>query len=284
MIGNTHDALPQNGISQADILYEILVEGGMTRFMAVFQDYSRIGTAGSIRSARHYIVEIVESYDAIYLSAGGSPPGINEIKARNITHYSEGSSVIVVNRNRVGGVTYERMHSLTTSGELLTKELSQTDKRLEHEEEYEHAFTFTDDATPAGGLKAQDVAVRFSSSKSSSLKYDTDRNVYFMRQYNRDLIDANNGKQLSFSNILVLVNRDSALQGQHAGAGRRDMTFVGSGEGFFVHGGKYIEIEWSRADKSSQFVNTLKDGSRLELGRGKTYICVVPTNTSVVFS
>ena len=104
-----------------------------------------------------------------------------------------------------------------------------------------------------------------------------------MRQYNRDFTDANNGKHVSFANVIVLRMPISALSGQYAGAGRRDMSTVGSGDGYFAHGGKYIEIKWSRPDKSSQFTYTLEDGSELKLGRGTTYIGITSTNTNVTF-
>ena len=71
-IGNTDEARPQYGISQADIFYEICVEGGLTRCMPVFSDLSNVGPIGSIRSARTYFVSISRAYDAVFMHSGGS--------------------------------------------------------------------------------------------------------------------------------------------------------------------------------------------------------------------
>jgi hypothetical protein len=95
-----------------------------------------------------------------------------------------------------------------------------------------------------------------------------------------NFIDANDSSQISFTNLIIIRTRVSALQGTFGVAGRRDMPTTGTGEGYFVHGGQIIEIEWHRPDYSDQFSYTLKDGTELILGRGKTYIGIIPSNTN----
>jgi hypothetical protein len=155
---------------------------------------------------------------------------------------------------------------------------------LELNDGYEHTLTFSDEATPAGGSDAQDVSVRFSSAKSTSFTYNESHNAYYMRQHNRDFLDANNNASVPFTNLIILKTRVGALTGPDAGAGRRDILTTGTGTGYFVHGGKYIEIDWSRADKHAQFKYSLKNGTELELGRGRTYIGIIPTDMSVTFN
>ena len=70
MIGNTNDALPQYGLSQADVLYEAPAEGGITRLMPIFQDYSGLDKIGSVRSCRHYYAYYAMEFDAIYIHYG----------------------------------------------------------------------------------------------------------------------------------------------------------------------------------------------------------------------
>ena len=70
MIGNTSDALPQYGISAADVIYEVPVEGSYTRLMAIFQDYSGLEKIGSVRSCRHYFIYFAKEFDAIYAHYG----------------------------------------------------------------------------------------------------------------------------------------------------------------------------------------------------------------------
>jgi len=272
-----------NGVSDADILYELVVEGGITRMLGIFQDHSNLGKIGSVRSIRHYTVEIAESYDAILFASGGSEPAIIEVRNRGVTYFEEGGTLFRRDVNRIPGRTVGYLHSVIIVGDRLAKDLPDKVTRMEHDDDYEHELTFSDNATPAGGLGAKDIIVSFPAGKNSMFEYNAAENVYYMRQYNRDFIDANNSKHISFANIIVLRTPISALTGPHAGAGRRDLTTVGSGDGYFAHGGKYIEIKWSRPTKESQFVYTLKDGSELELGRGKTYVGITSINTDVTF-
>ena len=286
VMANTTDALPMNGASDADILYELLVEGGITRMLGIFQDHSNLGKIGSVRSIRHYTVEIAASYDAILFASGGSEPAIIEVKNQNVTFFQEGGNggnLFRRDSGRIPGRSVGHVHSVIVVGDRLAQNLPDRVSRMEHESDFKQALTFSDNATPASGSDATDIVVSFPGGKNTMFTYNSAENVYYMRQYNRDFIDANNEKHVSFANVIVLRTPISALSGQYAGAGRRDMSTVGSGDGYLAHGGKYIEIKWSRPDKASQFVYTLKDGSELELGRGTTYIGITSTNTNVTF-
>lgn len=80
MLNNLKKALPQLGVSQADIIYEAPAEGGITRMLAVFQSVEEVGNIGSVRSARDYYVSLAMGHDALYLHAGGSPGAYAAIK------------------------------------------------------------------------------------------------------------------------------------------------------------------------------------------------------------
>ena len=84
MINNMIKALPQWGISQADIIYEMLAEGRITRLLAIFQDYSKIEYLASVRSARPYYLELALGHDALFVHAGGSPEAYRDISGRRI--------------------------------------------------------------------------------------------------------------------------------------------------------------------------------------------------------
>jgi hypothetical protein len=285
VLSNEPAALPMNGVSQADIIYEYLVEGGMTRMMAVFQDISDVPMVGSIRSARHYTVELAESHGALFVHAGGSPLGIAEIRNRGITNFDEvygiRRNIFFRNRTRIGGRRLENLHSLVTTNERIAEWLPQYNVVTEHNANYRQGFIFTDDATPTGGNAATELTIRYSAAKLSTFAYDESSNVYHMRQYGRDFIDANNNNRVGFANIIIMKTSVTSISGDQSG--RRDMVTVGSGDGYFINGGRYIEIRWSRADKESPFVYTHIDGAPLELGRGATFIGIIPTRNVVEF-
>jgi len=288
-VSNQRGALPSNainGISQADIVYELLVEGGITRFIALFQDFSNVGTVGSIRSARHYIVQIAEAYDALFMHAGGSPLAFEEVDTRGITSFDEvrgiRNQIFSRDVNRVPGHTVLQYHSCTTSGARFTQWLPAYDIRTTHNNFFRQALNFTNDPIP-NGERAHDVGIRFSAVKDSYFIYEPSQHLYYMAQYDSFLTDANNNSPVAFSNLLILEMPISDLVGHGEGAGRQDMNTVGHGRGYMVSGGRYVRINWSRTDKSSQFVYHFDNGREIELGHGKTYIAIVPNTTGVVF-
>jgi len=289
-VSNQKAALPTNatnGISQADIVYEVLVEAGITRFIALFQDFSNVGVVGSIRSARHYTVELAEAYDAMFIHAGGSPLGFEEIEKRNITNFDEVSGrraqIFRRDANRIPGKTVQNYHSVTTSGASFSKWFPTYGLRSLHSDGFRQALNFTDNPIPTGA-KANEVGIRFSATKDSIFIYENTRNVYYMAQFGSFFTDANNNAPVTFTNLLILEVPVSDLVGRGEGAGRQDMSTVGQGPGVLVSGGKYIRINWYRADKSSQFIYTYENGSEIELGRGKTYIGLIPVNARVSIS
>ena len=278
-VGNTVDAQPLNGLSDADILYEVPAEGAATRMFAIFQDISAAGLIGGIRSARHYTVQIAYSYDAILVSYGGSPQAYDEISKLRISHVDEGRSMLIRSPDR-NGRRLSREHTGSTKGSLAAEELPKYNFRMVHDEGYDLGLVFAEDGTPSNGESAVDIHVQFSG-KSSTLIYNDEGKVYHLRQFGNDFIDANDNSFPAFTNILVLKMAVSGIPGD--GAGRRDVVTTGNGSGYYANGGKYIEINWSRADMASPFVYTHLDGSVLELGIGRSYIAITPALMNPTF-
>jgi len=176
---------------------------------------------------------------------------------------------------------------MVTSGELLSTWLpeyySDRNLRLELEEDFERALSFAEDGTPLDGGPALNFDVRFATrGKTTSFEFNEEDGLYYLSQYNRAFIDGNNDSQVAVTNVLILRMAISGIPGDREG--RLNIRTTGSGTGYFVCGGKYVEIEWSREDNSSQFVYTLTDGSELVFGQGQTFICIVPNTTEIDFS
>ena len=279
MINNISVAQPQLGVSKADIIYEMLVEGGITRMMALFSDMTGVGVIGSIRSARPYYIDVAVSYDAVYIHAGGSPQAYTMLRAPNITSLDGvGGRDDIFYRDQWRRTNLGSEHSLVSTGELIAKWLPTYDFRLEHEEDYDNSMLFTEDGKPDKGSPATEFSVMFSSSKSTSFTYDTEDKQYYLRQYNKPYNDGNDNTQLAVTNVLILKTAVANIQGDREG--RITVATVGTGSGYFICGGAYVEIEWSR-EVGGRFTYKLKDGSDLVLGTGKTYICVIPNANDV---
>ncbi|MCL2401417.1 MAG: DUF3048 domain-containing protein [Oscillospiraceae bacterium] len=282
VINNLSIAQPQLGVSQADIIYEVPVEGGLTRMLAVFQDISVVEAIGSVRSARDYFIDLAQGHDAIFIFAGGSPGAYTVLSNRNITRldgvHGRHTDIFFRNQERQRIMGFE--HSLLTSGELISRYLPTYDFRLEHHDDFESALKFgeIEDVSSHGGNSVTDFTVRFSAGKSTAFSFDADSGLYYVSQHGGAYADGNDNTQVAATNVLVLYTTVSVIDS----AGRLRITLTGNGRGYLFSGGSYVEIEWSKESYSAPFVYSLLDGTPLVLGRGKTYICIVPNAYGVV--
>ena len=161
MLNNIKKAQPQIGISQADVIYEVPAEGGITRMLAVYQSLEGVGNLGSIRSARSYYLELALGLDAVYVHAGGSPGAYRDIPAWGVDNLDgvrgdEDAKIFWRDQERRKTKGYE--HSLLTSGENIQAYLDMGSLRAEHERGYVYPQAFVPDGTPAGGSLAEAYA------------------------------------------------------------------------------------------------------------------------------
>lgn len=281
MLNNLWAALPQHGISQCDILYECLVEGGITRLMAVTYDYENIGVLGSIRSSRHYYLDLAQNYDAIYVHAGGSDQAYLEIKNRGINNL-DGVNMNIPDMfyrdaERLKTMGYE--HTLMTTGEKIAAGIAYKKYRTELKDDLsgKNAFNFVDYGTARISAEGDATCLwlPYSKYQTACLIYDTTSNTYFRYQF-EDVphIDGTTGKQIDFSNVIVLLCPADAVGDSK---GHLDIkTENKSGEGYYLYGGKYEKITWSKPTEDSTTTYYGSDGEELKLNRGKTFISIFP--------
>ena len=283
MLNNLKDALPQQGNSQADIIYEVLAEGGITRMLALYQDPGSLGLIGSVRSARQYYWELAQGHDAVYIHAGASPEfyntknslGLFTVDGVNGYYSGADAGMFWRDRDRIEGHHYAFEHSLLTSGEAITAMLDKADKKL-HTDGYQYEMTFSDDGTPAAGQSASTVTVPFSNYKTGVFQYDEAAGVYLVEEYGGPYIDGNDGSQVAVTNLLVLQTVCTVVDD----AGRVNVA-LSSGNGWFACGGKLVPITWEKGSANEQLRYYNEDGSPLTLGRGKSYVCIIPTSRTV---
>lgn len=281
MLNNLKQALPQLGVSQADIIYEVLAEGGITRMLGIYQSVENVGLIGSVRSARTYYLELALGHDAIYLHAGGSPDAYDKIKAWSVTALDcvngpyEGSLYWRdADRIRNNGM----VHSVVTSGETIRELLPTYGLRLEHEDGYAYEMQFGQNGTPADGQRAERITVPFSSYKTGVFTYDAGSGKYLVEEYGSAYMDGNTGEQVSVTNVLVLKTACSVIPGDDAGRITVDLT---DGEGWFACGGKIIPICWSKDGVNGQLVYTTQSGMPLTLGVGASYVNIIPLGNEI---
>ena len=283
MLNNLKSALPQQGNSQADIIYEVLAEGGITRMLAVYQHPEQVGLIGSVRSARQYYWELAQGHDAVYIHAGASPEfyatksrlGLFTVDGVNGPYSYAGAGMFWRDRNRVPGHHYDYEHSLLTSGEAVSAMLEKEGK-AEHADGYQYEMLFADDGAPADGQSAVTVTVPFSNYKTGVFRYDEATGLYAAEEYGEPYIDGNDNSQIAVTNLLVL----QAVCTVEDSAGRISVDLT-SGSGWFACGGKLVPITWKKGASDQQLRYYGGDGSPLALGRGKSYVCIIPTSRTV---
>lgn len=278
MVNNIKVAQPQCGISQADILYEVLAEGGITRTMAIF---STMGDQplGSIRSLRPYYLSIARAYDAIVVHAGGSEQAYSDLSSSGWDHIdgvrgaNSGSYYYRV-QSRIDTAGYE--HSLFIDGDDVREYATYMDCRFLHDEDYSSGLSFSQDPMEQGD-PATAVTVHFRTSKTTSFEYDSQTGLYSASQYDKAYADGNNDETLTFRNLLVLYAETKTVDDY----GRLAVTLTGQGEGYLVRDGKCISILWSRTGEDEPFRYTSADGTPVDLGVGKTYVGVTPPGSDL---
>lgn len=288
MLNNIKQALPQSGNGQADVIYEILEEGGITRMLAVYQDINQVtGNLGTIRSTRPYYVDLVAGMDGILVHAGGSGAAYDLIEELGVTEVDAlarlggpGANLFWRDKARLSrGVATE--HTMYITSTDLAKWLPTSGLRLTHQSGFSTNNTFVEDATPADGSVANVITVPFSGYKTGEFKYDEATKKYLVSEYGSAYIDENDNTQVSVNNVLVIMTEVKPIEGDSKN--RIDVAMSGSGIGYFAFGGKYIPINWKRATDTSMYEFTTMDGQPLKLGIGTSYVNIVPTTCSVSF-
>ena len=290
MLSNIKAAMPHHGVSQADIVYEILVEGGITRCMALFSDIESVKALGSVRSARKYYIDIAKSYDAIYVHGGGSDEAYAYMKTLdfdNIDGVMGAYEYLYFYRDQDRlNQGYEKVHTLFTTGTNLIAYAQKIKADLTRPDAMDYGLQFDDDKLIVG-QETNQVVVKFhtgskpnSNTKSTTLTYDPAANHYYAYQHGQDYIDGNTGKTVAFRNVLIL-RADTSIQPENNLL--LTINTFGSGTGYFVCNGQMVPIKWRRAGLNEPFVYTLENGTPLTFGVGTTYIAIIPQKSTVEF-
>ena len=272
MINNTSKAVPQCGISQADILYEIVAEGSITRFMAIFEDLSDVGEIGPVRSVRPYFYQMAKHYGAILSSAGGSDEAIGLIKKTGYDYLNGiagAGGAFYRDAWRKSNKGYE--HSLMTTGEKL---MASAEKHgyTTTMEDVDYGFGFTDEAMTAGESAAKITVWFYNNGKKTVMNYDGENGLYAMFQHGNDSVDGNDNSPITFRNVVVL-EADTHVKDKK---GHLETQTTGTGDGWYARDGLIIPIKWSRESESAHYVYTDLEGNPISFGTGKTYIAIVP--------
>ncbi len=273
MLNNVKVAVPQSGISRAGIVYECMVEGNVTRLMAVIGDYEGLAKIGSVRSCRAYYVYWALEWDALYLHYGGPVKYVSRLLKRSDVHNLDGTYL--------EGLTFYRTrdrkapHNAYASGEGVVLGADKKEYPLTHTEHYsEGHFRFAPEGEPnllPGGLPANRAEPGYSYNRPCFV-YNEKDGLYYRYQYGEPQIDEMTGEQLAYKNVIFQFAESKTLD--HNGY-LSFTTQAANMDGFYITNGRAIPVTWS---KSGDFAATRfydADGKEIVLNTGKTWICVI---------
>lgn len=284
MVNNIQQSMPQYGLSQADIIYEIEEESSITRNLAIYSDVSKVGTIGSIRSTRSYFVSVAAAYDAylvhcgtsVHAAGGGYDAEGNKISGwKDIDQQnSQFASAFYRDSERYqNGYAWE--HTLFTTGEKLAGVMEDLEASAP-----KTGFVFKEGVDLPGGEAASEITITFKGSKTTTFTYDPETGRYARSQHGGASIDGATQQAETVKNVIALYTNQWYCSNGH---GHQYYDTIGSGEGYAAVNGKIVAIQWSRASVNDPFVYTLADGSALELDVGNSYIAIVGTKYPIEY-
>ncbi|MCR5345876.1 MAG: DUF3048 domain-containing protein [Lachnospiraceae bacterium] len=271
MMGNTKSAAPQSGIGEASVVYEIPVEGGITRLMAIIENYRNLKKIGSARSCRYYFCHYACEYEALYAHVGQSKYAKDTLANKKVLSINglkgETDSVFFRVSER------KAPHNCYANGEALFKFAEKKGYGVEYPEGTEAHFIFADEDELNELTMGEDVTYIEPgySVDAPYFEYNVNDELYYRYQYNGKHVDLETGVQLTCTNIIMQFVGISYFDDNES----LKIGTVGKGEGFFFTHGKKIAITWI---KDSEFAVTHyydPEGNEIKLNPGKTWILLV---------
>lgn len=277
MVNNIKQSLPQRGISNADIIYELPVEGAITRMMAVYSDIDNIPEIGSIRSARHDFVELALPIDAIYMHFGGSQAGkdfIAKNKVDSIDGLVLANTAFYKDAKRASKNGSE--HSYFTNSELVKAGIEKKDISTTTDKKRENIFNFSKEEfliDSPNKVPAINVVAPLSNGCTATFTYDENTKMYSKGQYGEPHLDENINKAVSSTNVFLLYTDVTYLSNNV-----NKEVMLERGTGYYLTMGEAVPVTFEKKDKDSMLRIFDENGKEVSVNTGKTYVCISPNN------
>ena len=275
MIDNHSDAWPQAGLNQAYMVYEIIVEGGETRLMALFKGVD-LDKIGPVRSARHYFIDYAMENDAIYVHFGQSPQAQSDIKKYSIDD---------INGIAEDGTTFWRVKDKAAPHNAVTN----TEKLLESAKSKNYRTTSTeksvlkyvvDEVNLEEGLAADKVIIPHSDLQMVTYEYDKENKVYVRHARGEEQTDWDTDELITTKNIIITFCNNYTLSDSE-NKGRQGLKNIGTFDGYYITNGRAIQIQCIKNARDEKTIYQDMNGKEIEVNDGNTFVNICPTNADV---
>lgn len=268
MINNHPIARPQSGLNKADIVYELLAEGGVTRFLAIFQS-EKPEVVGPVRSARDYYIELAKGFNSLYIAHGYSP------EAKTML---ENGYVDNLNGQNYDGTLFERASfRKAPHNSYITYEniLRGAEERNFQMDQPPSSFTFLTEEEIAGlsGKDGYNVHISYLSNDLFNVQYAYDDTLEKYKRFSNgeQTIDYETNEPVLLDNLFIIETEHKTIDKK----GRRFIDLTSGGKGYILQKGKRTEVEW--INKNGRIVPIL-NGKEHGFIPGKTWVNVIPTD------
>lgn len=279
-VNNIKASLPQYGIAAADVVFEVPVEGYLTRLVCIYPDYTSVPYIVSVRSYRYYFPVIALGFDAVYIHWGQDNSMMDYYYSLDMDSYNGMTNTYLFGRDksRVSD-GYATEHTSYFDGTKLASQMESDGTRTTLAEGYEGtAFNFNsgDETVTYGSESASVIDINFGGN-TAKLVYDEETGTYYKYTAGVEQIDASTGEQLSFTNVVIL--EASISKRTNSKYYNIQLTGITNGTGYYMTAAGAQPITWAKSDEYTQFVFYDEDGNELEMNCGKTYVAITRSGT-----
>ena len=274
MINNHNEARPQAGLDKAYIIYEFMVEGGITRLMALYTPDTDVEKIGAVRSSRHYYLDYAMENDAIYVHWGTSIFAEKDIASLGINNI-DGMIYSDKYFNTDSSLNRSLEHTRFTSSELVEKGINEIGYRTKREKDYLLKYTTDEvDLSKKDGEVANTIGIKYSDYMTANYLYNNEDKMYYRSINNNPMTDLVTNEQYKFKNIIAYQVDYHDISSY----GHQDINNIGEGEGYYFTNGYGVKIKWEKDFREGQTKYYYMDGTEINFSDGNTFIQVYPSS------
>ncbi len=271
MVENSPEARPQSGLTKADLVYEVLAEGDITRFVAVYQSDATAEAIGPVRSMRPYFLELGMGLDALIVHAGRSPEVTSILKKQQVDNFDEvynggdGKYNWRDKSRKAPHNLYTRIDNIRQGAEKKKYRKTWTDPQL--------LFGSSGESTVAA-TPFQKVKIHYYNGYYVTYSTDSGKGTFLRSMAGNAHVDRESEEQIAANNVIICFAKHEVLDK----VGRRSVDVNGPGSGFLLQNGKYIGITW---EKKNGAIRAMVAGEELPFVPGNTWIQFVPEGAKI---
>ena len=286
MIDNNKNAQPQASLNSTYMVYEIIVEGGESRLMALFKGVTA-DEVGPIRSARHYFLDYAMENDAIYAHLGMSPQADAAFNEFNIEHVN--GQVYDTGKSRTPSSLYWRAthkkapHNAYTNTESILQIAKGNGWKTTSEKE--SVLNYVADEVKLeteDSFTVNSVKIPYASGHTVQYKYNEETGRYTRFSKGKKMYDETTNEAITTKNIIITFAENYTLD-DGENKGRQDVVTVGSLDGYYITNGKAIKIKCNKNSRREQTTYVDLEGNEIEVNDGNTWINICPIDANVTF-